>query len=45
MTEYKGHNIFLLMAGGGSQFVSVQGEGQKFLGALFRKLVALPPAK
>ena len=39
--------IFLPMAGGGSQFfVSVQREGQNFLGALFKKLVALPlPAK
>ena len=37
--------MFLPMAGGGSQFffISVQGEGQNFLGALFKKLVALPP--
>ena len=46
MTEQKwgGSQFFYLWLGEGHNFfVSVQGEGQIFLGALFKKLVALPP--
>ena len=41
----EGQFFYLWVGEGHNVFVSVQGEGQNFLGALFKKLVVLSPAK
>ena len=46
MTEQKwggSQFLYLWLGEGHNFFLSVQGEGQNFLGALIKKLVALPP--